>query len=353
MIFKPTVLCLAFVTLMAMPAHAQQSATTASTVAVPVAEIPADPQANGVIGHLAEVEGTVMLAHAGENAALVAADAPIRLNDVVSTGAGARASILFVDDTQIDLSENTELRVDQYVFNGEGAAENKGGYSFLRGAFYYASGLVAKKADPDVTLNVPNGSIGIRGTEVWGGVDDGAEGAEGAYGIFVQDGMVKVKTEARENFVSKGMGTMLGDRRLPPGAPKAWQQDKIERLRGKIAFRDPEGAKKRMAERRVKQLEKHNAWGEYRRKEGKPFRDLREGVKGNAGDSKGAKPFGDDAKDKIDQRMDQRRDRIEDRQQNKLQQEKREKMLEQKQRHDKLRNDFQEELRKRRELRGK
>jgi hypothetical protein len=88
----------------------------------------------------------------------------INQNDTIETGAGARAFILFNDNTQMTLGENTKLKVDEYVYDPNGTS-NKASYSILEGAFQYVSGLIGKKDPADVKIDTAYGEIGIRGTE--------------------------------------------------------------------------------------------------------------------------------------------------------------------------------------------
>jgi uncharacterized repeat protein (TIGR03803 family) len=117
----------------------------------------------GAIGQLIQVEGSVQVA--GKPLAVCGS---INLNDVVQTGAKSRAFILFKDGTQMTLSENSHLKIDDYVFNPSDERNNKATYSWLHGAFQYLSGLIAKRKDPQVNLETEWGNIGIRGTEFIG-----------------------------------------------------------------------------------------------------------------------------------------------------------------------------------------
>ncbi len=91
--------------------------------------------------------------------------APIHEDDVIQTGPKSRAYVLFIDNTQFTVSENTKLTMDKYVFDPDNDANNRAHYNFFAGAFQYVSGLIAKKPDPDVQIETTVGQIGIRGTE--------------------------------------------------------------------------------------------------------------------------------------------------------------------------------------------
>lgn len=203
------------------------------------------PENEGVIGTIMEVEGDATITTEGREPAEIAVDTPVHLNDVVETGKGARVFILFIDNTEMTLSENTKLAVDEWVFNPDDNTEDKGVYSILKGTFLYVSGLIAKKENPDVQVNTPVGSIGIRGTVFWGGdIDD-------TYGILVNKGRVNVKTDAGQVTVEEGQGTSVRDRKAPPAAVKTWAPEKITRATATVKLRQPEQVRERVVKQQV------------------------------------------------------------------------------------------------------
>lgn len=175
-------------------------------------------QAPQPIGSVVETEGSVTFSGANGTSAARPQD-NIYPYATIKTGPQSRALILLIDDTEITLGENAELTLDEYVFDPGDPQENKGRFSFLRGAFVYVSGMLAKRSPPDVTLKTSYGSIGIRGTTVWGGpVDDG-------FGVFVENGEVLFNGESGSVRVPQGAGTFL-KRGLAPRPANAWPREK-------------------------------------------------------------------------------------------------------------------------------
>jgi hypothetical protein len=89
---------------------------------------------------------------------------PIYMDDIVETEKGGECKILFTDETDIAIAENQKFKIDSYVYD---PATDSGttGYSWLRGAFIYVSGLMARHsfASKKELDEVKLGSIGIRG----------------------------------------------------------------------------------------------------------------------------------------------------------------------------------------------
>lgn len=189
------------------------------------------------------LEGTATITHATGGSEAAALDSAIALNDIIETAAGTKATVQFIDGTEIVVSENTQLTADEFVFDPENTAANKADYSILRGTFLYTSGLVAKKENPDVHVNTPYGSIGIRGTQFWGGPIDGS------YGVLVNDGEVTVKNASGVANLVKGTGTTLVSLRQGPSTVKPWGEDKIKRAVATITMRDPQAVRDRIARR--------------------------------------------------------------------------------------------------------
>lgn len=226
----------------AVPAHAQTDIT--------------------IVGTLLGVEGPVSLATPDAEPKPLKLKDTVHMNDVIETGVGARAFILLIDNTELTLGENAQLTIDDYVFDENNTSSNKGRYSILRGAFLYTSGLIAKKENPDVTVNTPYGAVGIRGTTFWGGDIDGE------YGILVTEGRVSVETGRGRIFVDKGQGTSLRSKTSIPARAAAWESQKIDRAVQTIALKDATGVRERVtqqAEPQKAQRLKHKEFIQQRR----------------------------------------------------------------------------------------
>ena len=68
------------------------------------------------IGELIALEGKAYYVGNNSKASLGVGD-PIYFNSTIETGQDAKALILFIDDTEITLAEDTVLTMDEYVFD--------------------------------------------------------------------------------------------------------------------------------------------------------------------------------------------------------------------------------------------
>lgn len=192
------------------------------------------------IGSIMAVEGKVTVKRDGAEKAEDAAVAmPVYLNDTIETGPEARVIAVFEDETKLVLGENAMTAIDEYIFNPAAASGNRARLNVARGAFLYVSGLIGKQARPDVEIKIPYGSIGLRGTTVWGGDLD-------QYGVFVLDGKVSVQTKRGSMMLSKGEGVDLASDKAAPSGRKVWGEAKIGRAVATVTLKKQEEADKRV-----------------------------------------------------------------------------------------------------------
>lgn len=126
---------------------------------------PNAPVCDEEIGHVRELTGRPTVQRPNSPPVPLRPGDPIHAGDVIRTGAGGRAEVYFADHTTLTLSGNSRVQMDNYVFNPTATDNNRAGYSGLEGAFKYTSGVIAKKQNPDVSVDTTYGHIGVRGTE--------------------------------------------------------------------------------------------------------------------------------------------------------------------------------------------
>lgn len=154
----------------------------------------------------------------------------IYLDDVINTYEAGRIELEFVDESSIALGEDAELIIDAFIFDTEKAADLVADFNFVKGGFLYISGTIGKKAPEKVSLRTPMGSIGIRGTKVWGGMWD-----KNCY-IYVEDGAISVSNEAGQVYLSHGQVTRIADPLTPPDQPVLWAQDRVDWIKSLVAY---------------------------------------------------------------------------------------------------------------------
>jgi hypothetical protein len=185
--------------------------------------------AQEAIGAVSHIQGKASGTHDGATEALDLKSS-VFLGEVVSTGEAARLEVAFTDGTQVTLGEKAELRLDTFVFN---PAVGSGTIKFgVVGAFRFLSGQVSKLASSDVSVTTPVATIGIRGTEFWGGPIDNQ-----ALGVFLIEGAVSVSNAAGGRILSQpGQGTNIATPGAAPGPVTLWPPDKVDRAIATVTF---------------------------------------------------------------------------------------------------------------------
>jgi hypothetical protein len=181
--------------------------------------------AQDAIGEVSRLQGEA-------NSANVALElgSSVFLNQEVSTGDAARLEMTFLDGTQLTLGEKATMILDTFVYNpAAGTGKLK---MAVKGAFRFISGQVSKQPDKEVAVTTPVATVGIRGTEFWGGPIDNQ-----VLGVFLIEGEVSVTNPQGEQVLdTPGEGTNISTPDAAPGPVTIWPQDKVQRALATVTF---------------------------------------------------------------------------------------------------------------------
>ena len=121
------------------------------------------------IGGVSEVSGYAQIKRGtAENAADV--DFSIQSNDQAVTSNG-RLAITFLDDSQVKLTEHSQLTIDEYIFDPD-PSKAKMALTFGLGTARFISGKLNKIDKRNISLKTPTADIAIRGTDFTATVDE-------------------------------------------------------------------------------------------------------------------------------------------------------------------------------------
>jgi hypothetical protein len=123
--------------------------------AQPAAQTTDDP-----VGSVATLEGSASVTHNNAASALQVSDSIFK-GDTLQTGVDGTLGITFDDETTFTLKPNSQIDVDDYVYQ-EGGAHNAAVFNILRGTVAFVAAEVAHTGD--MKINTPTSSLGIRGT---------------------------------------------------------------------------------------------------------------------------------------------------------------------------------------------
>ena len=137
------------------------AAAAAATAGLAAAQTP-EP-----VGKVDRVQGQAQVERGGQTVTLAAGGAVFE-DDVITTGPESRVSLVFVDESTLTIGADGEMVIDSFVYNKAGQ-RNSAIYNCAAGAFLTKTGGIGK-ANPEAVLVVtPVVTIGIRGTQFWGG----------------------------------------------------------------------------------------------------------------------------------------------------------------------------------------
>lgn len=125
------------------------------------------------IGTIGTVTGTVTLTRPDGSAATAAAGDPVHQDDTVSTSPDGSVALQFVDGTSFSLGSDAEITLDTLIYN-PGGGGNALDFSVAKGAFVFITGSIAGASGEGMEVQIPTGTVGIRGTTVGCGPSGGA-----------------------------------------------------------------------------------------------------------------------------------------------------------------------------------
>lgn len=92
------------------------------------------------------------------------------MNDTVIT-ARARARLEFVDKTTVNITEQSKIVIDDFVYDPK-AGSGKLAMKMVQGTARYASGQIAKNSPQNVNITTPTATVAVRGTDFSMTVDE-------------------------------------------------------------------------------------------------------------------------------------------------------------------------------------
>ena len=154
---------------------------------------------------------------------------PVFVGDVISTGKGARIQVRMIDDSVFNLGERTSFTIIDYVYRDEAG---NAALRLLEGSFRAVTGKLAQASGGSFTVETEVATIGIRGTDFWGGALDGVFNIAllGGAGIVIEN------RAGRVEITEVGVGTTITSADVAPTTPKRWPQAKLRRAAETVKF---------------------------------------------------------------------------------------------------------------------
>ncbi len=127
------------------------------------------PIMDNQIGIVAAVRGTVKISNQAEVGRIVSSGQSIYLGDEVATDGEGNLQILLMDETIFTIGPNSAISIDKFIYDPathDGEVKAK----VVKGIFRFVTGKIGQKDPKQVEVDLPSGTIGIRGTIIAGEV---------------------------------------------------------------------------------------------------------------------------------------------------------------------------------------
>ena len=126
------------------------------------------------IGTVSDTKGTACSIERAKQKLPGDKGATIESMDTYVTG-GCVSNITFKDDTKVKITENSQLMIDDFVFDPKKSDAGKLALKVGMGTVRYASGQIAKNNPQKVDIKTPTASIAVRGTDFNMTVDEAGQ----------------------------------------------------------------------------------------------------------------------------------------------------------------------------------
>jgi hypothetical protein len=123
------------------------------------------------VGSISEFQGGGSVKR-GAKVAPAVKGSSIEKNDTVSTNSQGKFKIRFVDATTVNITQNSRLVIDDFVYDGNNKSKGKIGLKLALGTARYTSGAIAKGNARGVGIRTPTATIAVRGTDFVMSVDE-------------------------------------------------------------------------------------------------------------------------------------------------------------------------------------
>src|SRR5512135_3237974 len=135
--------------------------------------------------------------------------AEINAGEAISTAAGARAQVRFVDGGYVSLQPNTLFRVDEFNYQNKTDGGEKGFFSLLKGGLRAITGAIGHVNKQTYQVKTPAATVGIRGTGYTMALRDD--------GLFVNvgEGAISLMNNAGLLVVTAGNAAFVADFNTP------------------------------------------------------------------------------------------------------------------------------------------
>ncbi|MEI7842895.1 MAG: FecR family protein [Gallionellaceae bacterium] len=184
-----------------------------------------------IVGTVQKLRGAALTNHQSTSENL-SVGMRVLVGDRIMTGTNTRVALKMNDGAILTLGADTEFVISDYRYSQK-LQQGSASLELLKGAFRAVTGAIGKLKERDFKIKTKVATIGIRGTDFWGGfyfsqaldvaLLDGK-------GIYVENAAGKVEV------ITQGDGTTIQTGNDAPSAPMHWGDKKINAAKQSVSW---------------------------------------------------------------------------------------------------------------------
>ena len=183
------------------------------------------------IGFVKELSGTAFAKLPEEDRRQLSTNDQIYQSDMITTEKRSSIKLHLKDDTRFELGSDAKLWASKFIYKQD-IEEDSVTVKILKGTFRFVTGLIARKKPEAMNVDTPVATVGIRGTQVIGEVDETSatiiliepEDTSRKSAIVVSNSFGTVAID------EPGYGTEIPDEFSPPSPPRRMRLQTINNL---------------------------------------------------------------------------------------------------------------------------
>jgi hypothetical protein len=133
----------------------------AITLLTTAAALAAEP-----VGSIVSLSGKATATEQNGTVRTLELKSPVFLNDQIKTEAGSSLQMMFLDESVLSVGEQSEMTIDEYVYNPDRKEDNACTFSLVKGVFRAVTARITALNPDRFTVKTRLATIGIRGCEV-------------------------------------------------------------------------------------------------------------------------------------------------------------------------------------------
>lgn len=116
------------------------------------------------VGTVVNLSGPLLAKKADGSAKVLSLKSSVEQGDTLISEKDTYARIKFIDNSEITLRPNSQLKIENFSFDEEKPEKDSAAFNLVKGGLRAVTGTLGKRSKEKFGMNTPTATIGIRGT---------------------------------------------------------------------------------------------------------------------------------------------------------------------------------------------